>query len=80
MPMMMAIKARTEVMTPKMMVPVESELRSVLADIAVEFNAGYMYDLRVVLVMLKEDMVALWVWSWMRQLLICWQFEEAKCG
>jgi hypothetical protein len=58
MPMMMAIKARTEAMTPKMMVPVESELRSVLVEIAVEFNAGYMYDLRVVLA-LKEDMFAL---------------------
>jgi hypothetical protein len=40
--MMMAIRARTEAMTPKMMVPVESELGSVLAEVVVKFVVGYM--------------------------------------
>lgn len=35
--MMMAIRARTEAMTPKMMVPVESVFESVLAEVVAKF-------------------------------------------
>jgi len=55
MPMMMAIKARTEAMVPKMMVPVESEFDCVC--VSAKVVAGFVdgYDLRVVLV-LNVDM------------------------
>ena len=54
--MMMAIRASTEAMTPKMMVPVESAFDWVLAEVVVVFMDGY--DLRVVLV-LREDIVVI---------------------
>jgi hypothetical protein len=38
--MMIAIKASTEAMTPKMIVPVESELESIVAEVTVEFMVG----------------------------------------
>lgn len=38
--MMIAMRARTEAMTPKMMVPVESGDDSVLAQAVEEFTAG----------------------------------------
>jgi hypothetical protein len=38
--MMIAIKASTEAITPKMMVPVESELDSIEDEAMVEFIAG----------------------------------------
>jgi hypothetical protein len=38
--MMIAIKARTEAMTPKTIVPVESELVSVNVEAMAEFVAG----------------------------------------
>jgi hypothetical protein len=38
--MMIAIKASTEAMTPKMMVPVESELDSMEDEAIVEFVSG----------------------------------------
>jgi hypothetical protein len=58
MPMMMAIRASTEAITPKMMVPVESVFESVLAEVVAKFVVGFMdgEDLRVVLV-LNVDMV-----------------------
>lgn len=40
--MMMAIRASTEAMTPKMMVPVESVFESVLAEVVVKFVVGFM--------------------------------------
>lgn len=53
---MIAIKASTKARTPKMMVPVESDMASVWAGIAVGLMDGW--DFRVVLV-LRADMVAM---------------------
>ena len=39
MPMMMAIRARTEAMTPNMIVPVESEFVSVVVEVVAGFIA-----------------------------------------
>jgi hypothetical protein len=47
--MMIAIKAKTEAMTPKMMVPVESELVSVNVEAMAEFMAGNDWKVEVVL-------------------------------
>ena len=58
MPITMAVRARTEARTPKMMVPVESAFDWVLEEVVVGFVGGY--DLRVVLV-LSADMVAMGV-------------------
>jgi hypothetical protein len=46
---MIAIKASTEAMTPKMMVPVESELDSIGDEAMVEFMAGNDLNVKVVL-------------------------------
>lgn len=40
--MIIAIKARTEAITPKMMVPVESEFESMLAEVVVKVVVGFM--------------------------------------
>jgi len=42
MPIMMAIRARTEARTPKMMVPVESEVELVFKEAVVGFVVGFM--------------------------------------
>jgi hypothetical protein len=47
--MTIAIKARTEAMTPKMMVPVESELDSFRVEAVVESMAGNDWKVEVVL-------------------------------
>jgi hypothetical protein len=47
--MMVAIKARTEAMTPKMIVPVESEFDSFRVEAMVEFMAGNDWTVKVVL-------------------------------
>jgi translation initiation factor IF-2 len=47
--MMIAIKASTEVMTPKMMVLVESELDSEIVEAMTEFVAGKGWMVEVVL-------------------------------
>jgi hypothetical protein len=47
--MMIAIKASTEAMTPKMMVPVESELGLIEDEAKVEFMAGRDWRVEVVL-------------------------------
>jgi hypothetical protein len=47
--MMIAIKASTEAMTPKMMVPVESEFDSFRVEAMVEFMAGNDWKVEVVL-------------------------------
>jgi hypothetical protein len=47
--MMMAIRASTEAITPKMMVPVESELDSFRVEAMVEFIVGKDWRVEVVL-------------------------------
>ena len=65
--MMMAIRARTEARTPKMMVPVESVFDWVLVEVVVWLMDGQ--GLRVLLVLLDADMFAMRVlvrvqWFW----------------
>lgn len=72
MPMMMATRARTEARTPKMMVPLESVLESVLAEAVGGFRDEW--ELRLVLVLLNVDMVA------MIDSIGCWGFWKLSAA